>query len=64
MTQKIFLRIAGSVFGLIAVGHVLRLLFGVDIVIAGRTMPMWPSWFAPFLWAYLAYEGFRLSKKS
>ena len=64
MTQKIFLRIAGTIFGLVALLHVLRLVFGWEVVIGSFSFPVWPSWVAPFIAGYLAYEGFRLSRKS
>jgi len=64
MTQKLYLRIAGSIFGVISLLHVLRLLLGWQVVIGGQTFPMWLSWIGPFVAAYLSYEGFRMSWKS
>ena len=63
MTQKLYLRIAGTIFGLVAILHVLRLLLGWEVVIGGYTFPVWPSGIGPFVAAYLSYEGFRLSRK-
>jgi hypothetical protein len=40
-------------FILIAVGHLLRLMFRWDIAIAGYSVPMWPS-VAAFIIAFLA----------
>ena len=64
MTHKIYLRIAGSIFGLVAILHMLRLLLGWEVVVGGHTFPVWPSWIGPLVAGYLAYEGFRLSRKS
>lgn len=63
MTQKLYLRTAATIFGVIAVLHVLRLLLGWQIVIGGVTFPMWLSWIGPFVASYLSYTGFRLSSK-
>ncbi len=63
MTRKIYLRIAGAIFGVVAILHALRLLLGVQVVIGGYTFPMWFSWIGPFIAGYLSYEGFRLSTK-
>lgn len=63
MTRKLYLRIAGAIFGVIAILHVLRLLLGWSVVIGGYTFPMWFSWVGPFVAGFLAYEGFRLSNQ-
>ena len=63
MTQRIYLRTAGTIFGLVALLHVSRLLFGWEVVIGSYTFPVWPSWIGPFIAGYLAYEGFRLSRR-
>ena len=38
----------------IAIGHLLRIIFGVSIVAAGNDIPMWPSVFAMIVTAALA----------
>ena len=63
MSRKLYLRIAGTIFGAVAVLHVLRLLLGWQVVIGGSTFPVWPSWIGPFVAGFLAYEGFRLSNQ-
>ena len=63
MSQKTFTRIAALIFTLIAVGHLTRILRGVDFRFGEWTAPMWISWVAIVLMAFLAYEGFRLSRK-
>ncbi len=37
------LRVAGLVFGIVGVGHLLRLLMGLEITAAGHPVPMWLS---------------------
>lgn len=65
MSQKTFSLTAGVLFMLIALGHALRLAFGRwDITVAGQPIPSWPSGVALVITGYLAYEGFRLGRKS
>ncbi len=64
MSQKMFSATAGVIFLLIALLHALRIVFGVEWIVEGWTVTMWVSWVAVLIAAYLAYQGFRLSKKS
>ena len=64
MSQHAFELIAGVVFALIAIGHLLRIAFGVAFVVYGVSVPMWASGLAIVIMGYLAYEGFRLARKS
>ena len=64
MSQRTFSLVAGAVFGLVALVHVLRIVLGWSIVIQDLSVPMWPSWIAVIVMGYLAYEGFRLARKS
>ena len=64
MSQRTFSLIASVVFGLIALGHVLRIVFGWSLTIQDFSVPMWASGLAVVVMAYLAYEGFRLARKS
>lgn len=64
MSQRTFSLVAGVVFGLVALAHVLRILLGWSIVIQDLSVPMWASWIAVIVMGYLAYEGFRLAKTS
>ena len=64
LCQRTFSLIVGVVFLLIAIGHLARLVLGATIVVAGAAIPTWPSVLALTVTAYLAFEGFRLSKKS
>ena len=42
-SQIIGLRVAGIIFGLLALAQLLRLVLQPPIVIAGHPMPLWPS---------------------
>jgi hypothetical protein len=60
MSQKTFVGVAGVVFLLVALLHLLRLLLGWDAVIGGWSVPHWVSWAALAVSGYLAYTAFRL----
>ncbi len=62
MSQRAFSLVAGLIFLLIAVMHVLRLVFKWEAVLNGWPVPMWISAVALIIAAYLSYEGFRLGK--
>ena len=62
MSQKTFCLVAGSIFGAIAVLHLLRLVFGWAAQIGGWVVPGWISIVALLVAGILAYEGLRLGK--
>jgi len=62
MSQKTFCLTAGVIFGMIAVLHLLRLVFGWAAQIGGWVAPGWISIVALLVAGFLAYEGLRLSK--
>ena len=64
MSQRTFSLVAGVVFDLIALGHVLRIVFGWSFMVQDFSVPMWASGLAVVVMGYLAYEGFRLARKS
>ena len=64
MNQKTYLLIAGLLFSLIAVGHLLRIVYAWSAVLDQRiVVPMWPSWVALVIAAILGFEGLRLSRR-
>ena len=40
-SQVVGLRVAGAIFGLISLGHLLRLLTQVEVLVAGHPIPLW-----------------------
>ena len=64
MSQKTFLLTAGVIFALIALGHILRVVFALEWTVQGQAIPMWASWLALLIAGYLAYEGLCLSRKT
>lgn len=63
MSQQSFSRTAGIVFSLVALAHILRVVFHSDWIVEGIAIPFWVSWIAILIAAFLAYEGFRLGWK-
>lgn len=63
MDQNSFNGTAAVLFGLIAVLHVLRLVYQWPAAIGGVVLPFWVSWAALIISGYLAYSGYRLATK-
>jgi hypothetical protein len=64
MNQRSFFLVAGIIFTIIALLHLLRIIYGWNPVIEGWTVPKWISWVALIVAGYLGYEGLRLATKS
>jgi len=64
MSQITFSLVAGLIFLLIAVMHVLRLGLKWEVVLNGRLVPMWVSWFALVIAGFLAFEGLKLGGRN
>lgn len=64
MKLQTFLILVGSVFGVIALLHLFRLLFQWEAVIGGWQVPLWFSWLGIIVAAYLSLVSFWLLKKN
>jgi hypothetical protein len=64
MTHKTFSLVASVIFLVIALGHLSRLVFKWSLLLAGWAVPFWVNGVALLVFAYLAFRGFRLAKKS
>jgi hypothetical protein len=62
MHPRLFALSAGIVFVIIALLHLLRIIYGWDAVIDGWTVSTWISWVALIVAGYLGYDGFRSSR--
>jgi hypothetical protein len=63
MTTRLFSLITATLFSLIALLHVLRLLRGWEVTIGDVVVPLWISWIGLAVATYLAYQGFKLSRR-
>ena len=63
MDQKTFTIVAGAIFALVALLHVLRILMGWPAVIGGWNVPMWVSWIGLVVAGGLSYFGLSLGMR-
>jgi hypothetical protein len=63
LSQKAYSLVAGIFFCLVAVGHLLRIVYAEPVHLADWTVPMWPSWVALVVAGYLGIAGLMLSRK-
>jgi hypothetical protein len=61
--QRLGLRVAGILFGLVMIAHLLRIFLGVDVQIGGREVAMWPSWVAVVITGALATWMWKLATR-
>jgi uncharacterized membrane protein YbhN (UPF0104 family) len=61
--MKYYLRVSGALFGLIAIGHLLRLLYRVPAELGQWVVPLWISVIGLLLPAALAIWAFRLVRR-
>lgn len=62
MTQKSYALTTCFIFFVVAILHLLRVIFHWDAMIGGWLVPQWVSWVAVVFAAYLGYEGFLFSR--
>ena len=62
MSRNAYLLISAAIFGLIGIGHVLRLVWQIPVQIGDMQAPMWPSAGAVVLTVVLCAWAFRLWK--
>jgi hypothetical protein len=63
MKQGSFLLVTSSFFALIALLHVLRLIYGWNVTIGEWTVPVWVSAVGFLIAGYLAFQGFLLMRR-
>jgi hypothetical protein len=64
MQQATYNTITAVLFLVIALLHLLRIIFGWPAQIGGLDIPLWASWLALIVTAALAYLGFRQNARS
>jgi hypothetical protein len=56
--ERTYLLITGVIFTIVAAAHLWRAFFGLPLVIGPLALPVWLSWVATIVLAYLAYASF------
>ena len=64
MRAKRFLRMTGTLFALVALAHLVRLVMGWSVVVGGQAIPMWVSIVALIGASVLSWLGLRLSRRA
>ncbi|HEY3038054.1 MAG TPA: hypothetical protein VGJ66_04915 [Pyrinomonadaceae bacterium] len=60
-SQKTGLRVASIIFGIFAIGHLLRLIKNIQVTVGTHTIPMGTSWIALIVAVILCVWMWRLS---
>ena len=59
MSSTTFCRVAASVFGIVAIAHVARLVLQFPVQVGSTSVPMWASWLGLLVAGGLSVWGFR-----
>lgn len=62
-SQRLGLRVASVIFGLISVAQLMRLLIRPEILVAGHMLPLWPSALAFVALGGLSLWMWRLARR-
>jgi hypothetical protein len=57
MEARFYLRISAAIFGIIGLGHLMRIIFGWPLVIGTLEVPMAVSWAGMIITATMVYWG-------
>ena len=63
MTHKAYAGFVATIFLIIFVFHLLRLIYGWYAEIGGWEVPLWLSWVGVLLSGFLSAYGFRLARQ-
>jgi hypothetical protein len=63
MERKPYLTLAGAIFAMVSLAHLLRAVMGWPVIIAGWAVPMWLSWAAFVGAGVLGVFGLTLSRR-
>jgi len=64
MSRRAYLLITAVIFSLVALLHLVRIIFGWNAMLGSWSAPMWLSWVALIVTGALAYFGFSLATQS
>jgi hypothetical protein len=61
LRERTYLLVAGIIFTVVALAHLVRVFFAIDLSIMDYEVPLWLSWIGTVVVTYLAYMSFRLA---
>lgn len=61
LSSKMFYKVAGTVFAIVGLVHLGRVLLGWSLVLGPYNIPAWLSLVAFVVLAYLSFNAFKLS---
>jgi hypothetical protein len=61
-SQILGLRVAGAIFGLVCLAHLLRLVTRAEVLVVGHQVPLWPSGLAVAIAGGLSLWLWKLSR--
>src|SRR6185503_3820156 len=62
-TERGLLKLVGVVFLIVAILHLLRIVFGWNLILGEVNIPIWLSWIGIFVPGYLSYSSFHFALK-
>jgi hypothetical protein len=63
MTPKAYTTLAGTIFLVVALAHLLRVFAGLEFRVGGWDLPSWGSIVAAAVAGYMSYVGFRIAAR-
>jgi Mn2+/Fe2+ NRAMP family transporter len=63
MEAKTFSLVAGVIFAVVALAHLVRIVMDWSVIIGDWSIPMWVSWVALIVAGGLSLVGLRLSQR-
>lgn len=64
MGHRNYCVVSGVLFSLVALAHLLRIIYGMSIQVEEYAVPMFVSWMGLILPAVLAFWAFRINRES
>ena len=58
LNRKTYMTVTATLFLIVAIMHLLRIIFGWPVEIGGLNIPFWVSWLGVLVAGALAYLGF------
>ena len=60
-SKNFWFRVAGSIFGIVAIIHMIRIITGIPVLIGNSLLPLWINWLGMFVTGLLSFWLWKLS---